>query len=324
MTAGVVITDYLNTTHPLGSLPFVRDAVMPVLDEAGISQRTAELYELGMGGTVKIYEVSRVGVVSLSGAALAHLRSRGLFGEYLAAVGQEAHKVTCLHAAYDRRVDAPPRIQSLFARAKRGLVSLTRKAIDPRQGLDAWLKPGVVDGRQTGTVYLGSKSAHVRAAVYDKRDERIRAGCPDPGPLLRHELRLKGHVAAGCTLRDAFDPTAVFWHFIAPDLLTRPQDVADWSPLADGYDLPPMRVYDPQERLQRIVDNSLDLARLFDLAAAMGPQGLDVVTRAIRARYSRYLAGQVVHSEGPEGTERSVLPGSSEPLPSDAGASTLQ
>jgi hypothetical protein len=277
-----------------------------------------------MGGTIKIYETKQVGVVSLSGASLAHLRLRGLFGEYLAAVGQEPHKITCLHPAFDQRVDAPPRIQSLYARAKRGLVSLSRKALDPRQGLDAWLKPGVVDGRQTGTVYLGGKSAHVRAAVYDKRDERIRAGCPDPGPMLRHELRLKGHAAAGCTLRDAFDPTAVFWHYAAPDLLRRPQGVADWAPLAAGYELPPMRVYDPQERLQRIVDNSLDLARLFELATALGPRGLDIVTRAIRARYSRYLAGQPFTSEGPAGTERSVHSGSVEPLPSDAGASTLQ
>lgn len=288
--------DYLNTTHPLGSFPFVRDAVLPVLEEAGASQRTDELYEIGLGGTIKLYEVTRVGVLSLSGVALATLRERGLYGEYLAAVGQEAHKLTCLHVAFDQRVDAPPRIQGLIRRAKRGLVSLSRKSIDPRQGLDYWLKPGLLDGRQTGTVYLGGKTAHVRAAVYDKRDERLRAGCADPGPLLRHELRLKGHAASGATLRDAYDPTSLYWHYIAPDLLTRPQDVPDWVPQADGYDLPPMRTYSPEERVQRIVENSLDLARLFDLAAALGPRGIETVTRAIRARYSRHLAGQAMLS----------------------------
>jgi hypothetical protein len=317
---GVVIADYLNTTHPLGSFPFARDAVLPVLEEAGASQCTDELYDLGLG-KVRIYQTPRVGVISLSGAALAQLRDRGVYGEYLAALGTEAHKVTILHAAFDQRLDAPPRIQALFTKAKRGLVSLSRKALDPRRDVEGWLKPGVLDGRQTGGVYLAPPTARVRGCVYDKRDERLRAGFPDPGPLLRHELRTKN---VGATLRDAYDPTRLFWHYMAPDLLRKPQDVPDWSPQADGYDLPPMRVYSPQERVQRIVDNSLDLARLFDLAASLGPQGLDIVTRAIKARYSRYLASQTVASGGPEGTERSVPSEALGDLPGNHHASTLQ
>ena len=317
------ITDYLNTTHPLGSFPFVQDAVLRLLEDAGMTSRTDEIHDLG-GGTVKIAQMHRVGMISLSGAALAHLRALGVFGEYLAALGTEAHKVTILHAAHDVPVDAPPRLHALYRKARAGKLSLSRKSIDPRYGgIERIFKPGVIDGRDTGTLYVAPPSARVRAAVYDKRNERILAGAPDPGPLLRYELRLK-HV--GATLRDAFDPTALFWHYAAPDLLTRPQGVADWSPQADGYDLPPMRSYSPAERIQRIVDSSLDLGKLFDLADAIGPRGIDYVVSALRARYSRHLAGAPAPSEIPRsgigGAERRNS--GPEPLPSDVETSTLQ
>jgi hypothetical protein len=322
---GAVITDYLNTSHPLGSFPFVRDAVMPVLEEAGATPRTAEVFDLGMGGTVKIAESMRVGVVSLSGAALAHLRAQNLFGDYLAALAQEAHAVTILHAALDRRVDAPTHVQRLYRAARRGQVKLSRKSLDPLRDIDHWIKPGLADGRDTGTVYLGPPTARIRAAVYDKRDERLRAGAADPGPLLRHELRTK---KVGATLRDAFDPTALFWHYMAPELLKRPTGVADWSPHAEGYELPAMRQYTPQERIQRIIDNSLDLPVLFDLATALNPDpatALDQVFTWIRQRYARHLQGAAMIG-GPAGTEprSGVHPGALEQPPDESQKLTLQ
>lgn len=306
---GAVITDYLNTSHPLGSFPFVRDAVMPILEEAGATHRTPEILDCGMGGTIKIAAAMRVGVVSVSGAALAHLRALNLYGEYLAALAQEAHSVTILHAALDRRVDAPAHVQRLYRAAKRGQVKLSRKSLDPLRDIESWIKPGLADGRDTGTVYLGPPTARIRAAVYDKRNERLRAGAPDPGPLLRHELRTK---KVGATLRDAFDPTALFWHYMAPELLRRPAGVADWSPHAEGYDLPPKREYTPQERMQRIIDNSIDLPLLFDLATSLNPDpahALDQVFVWIRQRYSRHLQGAAMLG-GPAGTEaqRAVHP----------------
>jgi hypothetical protein len=322
---GQVITDYLNTSHPLGSFPFVRDAVLPVLEEAGATPRTAELYDLGMGGTVKIAPAMRVGVVSLSGAALAHLRAQNLFGEYLAALGQEAHSVTIMHAALDRRADAPVHVQRLYRAAKRGQLKLSRKALDPLRDIEHWIKPGLADGRDTGTVYLGAPSARIRAAVYDKRDERLRAGAVDPGPLLRHELRTK---KVGATLRDAFDPTALFWHYMAPELLKRPTGVADWTPHGQGYELPAMRQYTPQERMQRIIDNSLDLAALFDLATAIDPNpetALRQVFVWIRQRYARHLTGAAMLG-GPAGTESlcGVHPGALEQPTDKSQKLTLQ
>lgn len=327
MTVGVVITDYLNVTTPLGSFPFMRDAVQPVLEEAGASARTAEILDVGNGGTVKIASMMRVGMLSLSGAALAHLRALNLYGELLAAIAQEAHKVTILHAARDKRADAPRHVQALYRSARQGKVSLSRKAINPRKDLEHIFKPSVTDGRDTGTVYLGPITARVRAAVYDKRNERLLAGHPDPGPLLRHELRTKN---VGATLRDAFDPTALFYHYMAPELLKRPAGVADWSPHAAGYELPPMRVYSPAERIQRVLDNSPDVETLLELAAQCGPRGLELVVSALRSKYRRYQAGEAMLRGSPQGTEQpsrldlaaSALP--PETLPAGVLADTLQ
>lgn len=74
--------------------------------------------------------------------------------------------------ALDVASHAPPLLQALYGRAARGEVSLTRKTLDPGRHVFRYIGPGP-DGEDTGTVYLGARSAEVKARVYDKRWERI-------------------------------------------------------------------------------------------------------------------------------------------------------
>ena len=110
-----------------------------------------------------------------------------------------------LDVALDVLVPAPGLLQSLYKRASSGEVALTRKALNPARHLRSIMSPGVT-GEDTGTIYLGGKTAEVKARVYDKRHERIASGFPDPGPWLRAELTVTA--AVGISLKRCLEPCA--------------------------------------------------------------------------------------------------------------------
>lgn len=121
-----------------------------------------------------------------------------------------------------------------------------------------------------GTVYLGGRSAEVKARVYDKRQERIARGYPDPGPWLRAELTVTG--AVGVSLKDVWSPAPVFWHFMASTLkgiAACPVDVPEWVPGGVGFSLPPRPVLDPVQRLARRLERSTELQDLCSLACSV-------------------------------------------------------
>ena len=181
---------------------------------------------------------SPVSVISASGIAVSALRDAGLWSEYLRVFASDSHRVTRLDVALDVLVPAPGLLQSLYKRASSGEVALTRKALNPARHLRSIMSPGVT-GEDTGTIYLGGKTAEVKARVYDKRHERIASGFPDPGPWLRAELTVTA--AVGISLKDAWEPAPVFWHFMTQALdgiISRPVNVATWVPGGIGFDLP--------------------------------------------------------------------------------------
>lgn len=280
-----VFCDWLQVTVPEESWRELRAGVAPVLDSIGCEvAHDAEgetLWRAGAGqsGTVQARRVRNVRSIGASGAVLAGLRLHNLLGEYLSRLGSVSHRVTRLDATLDRVEPTPPVIERLVrASVSDEGLRLSRKRIDPARVRRYVTR--TAQGEDTGTIYLGAKDADVQAKVYDKRQERIDRGLLDCGPLTRYEITLRK--STGVTLRDAYDPAAVFWHYAAPALLDRPAGVPEWVAHGSGFELPPVELPLPAARLLRRVDTSAELRDIVRLADSCGPYGFAMLVSAMR------------------------------------------
>ena len=260
-------------------------AVREVLDAAGASLE----YEGENGqhfwtpghGSFHVSNMSRVTIVHASGVALDHLRLLGLFGPYLHAVSLEPHRVTTLHAAYDQFVDAAPEVHALFQKSTTVGVSLSRKMIPKTDVHKDWSFDD--RGVETGTTRLGNrKTFKTYIYGYDKRWERVSKGFPDPGPCYRLELVVKGSV--GATLRDVWDPTSLFFHYAAPDILAVPQGVAPWTPYGEGFTMEKLTDTTPVQKLKRLIEYSPDVARMLRYCVDAGPGGMRMLAQLLEQR----------------------------------------
>lgn len=218
--------------------------------------------------------------VSASGGSLEALRLNKQFDDYLGIIGSHPHTVTRVDAALDRRVPAPPLVRELVERyPPDSRVHLTRKGIQP----DYYLKPGL-DGGMTGTFYAGPLRSRtkVSARVYDKQQERFDRAGLEVGPWIRYEVTVRKGV--GATLRDAQNPTSLFWHFASPALLPLPPGIPDWDPSRDEPWAPGAFPSDPYLRLRRRVETSADLEMLAEFADSVGTDGRLQLLRLVRNR----------------------------------------
>lgn len=281
-----VFCDFLSVTFDRADWPDVRDALVPILDSVGaqvdFESDDKTLWRSG-DGTFLAKRYRQVISLGASGAALASLRLAGAFGAYLSALGSVPHRVTRLDASRDVKTPTAPVIDSLVNRASSADgIKLTRKRITPSDVTR--LVTRQEDGTDSGTVYLGGQSAEVRACIYDKRLERIANGLCDVGPLTRYELRLKSQ--CGMSLRDAFDPAALFWNYMAPDILDAPPGVPEWIPHPGGFSVDWPDRPTPLARLHRRVESSAEVAALLALADEVGPYGFRMLVAALERRHA--------------------------------------
>jgi len=257
-----------------------------VIDAAGLSldvgTPTKLLYRCGFG-TLQVRRLSRVLSVSATGALLAHLRAVSLYDAYLWAISKAPFRITRIDAAIDLVTPAAPIISAVCLKARNKGVFLSRKSVRTKDVVQYLGEDD--DGVLTGSAYLGSKLAEVRAVIYDKRKERIDKGFPDPGPLTRYEIRVRGQM--GPTLRDAFDPTPLFFHFASPDLLPIPLGVPPWQSHAEGFTLDPIIQRTPIEKMFQLLELSPDVDRILALAHAAGPKGIDLLLSRIKRLHSQ-------------------------------------
>jgi hypothetical protein len=280
--SGRPFADYLNVSTPSENADSFRGAVLPVLDALGNFQEVApglfQFYRIAVvkgsikplpDGTVKFGRRGRVSTFSLSGAVLHKLRAAGLYSELLAAIGSQPHRVTMLHVTADYLVDSPPAFMQLVKGAMyAGEVAFTRKWVQPSQCQHVFSQD--CDGLETGTCYMGQReNADVWGKVYDKRHERISRGFPDPGPLVRVEIACMSDV--GATLRDAFDPRDLFFHYAGRTLCEVPPDCSGWVPHGEGYVLGQRRERSLWERFDAVLSGSRDVRRLAEMALLLHP-----------------------------------------------------
>ncbi len=270
--------DYLNVTIPFDQSGGVQDEVLVACGRAGIGGRVLDpgVFDCG-GGTLWMRRRGLVLVVGVSGAALEMLRKVGAFNDLLWVLADRPHRVTRLDAAHDVPMEAGPELRRLFDLGNGEGIRLGQRRASV--SLSGW-KIGVA-GHETGTLYVGTMQSEIRAKVYDKRQERIDRSFPDPGPLLRFEVTVTGK--CGASLRDAENPTGLFWHFAAPDLLCPPPGVIlpAWVPGGVGFDLPGRFLLSPWDRLQHYLSDGEVMRVAVRLADACGPSGREWLCKVI-------------------------------------------
>lgn len=288
------LCDWLSCTVPLEVQPFVLDDLALLLGDSGFVRQDGR-FVCPHGGTVKTTQFGSVFYVGTSGKALLSLRNANAFNQYLMLFGLNPHKVTRLDAACDFVVDAPPVLGAIYREFRSG-VFLTQK----RAPVTSLFSPDQF-GRDTGTVYLGKRDGGLFVRVYDKRHQVIDCGLPDPGPWLRVELAAR---VDGMTLRDASDPTSLFYQYIPDSLVSRPDGVVPWVPHAGGFEIT-RREIDPMDKMRSIVRNMEDLTPLAALASSLPGEGLDVALAMLRSELRR----RIVHRETRrEASQASVTP----------------
>jgi hypothetical protein len=298
---GRPFADYLNVSVPVEFESDVRSSVLSVVDALGNFDESAPgllvFYRIGAVkgqvvpirlGTLKFGRRGKVCTISASGAVLRLLRDHGLYAEYLAAIAAFPHRVTMLHATADFLVpDVPAAVQAVKSAAYSGRLYLTRKAIKPCQCQHIFSVD--VDGRETGTVYLGQRAnADVWAKVYDKRHERLSRGFPEPGSLLRVEIAAQSDV--GATLRDALDPTDLFYCFAGRSLVEVPVEYLGWTAHGEGYVLGERRERTLFEQFENLISGSLDIRRLAAMAVQL--YGRDVAPQALGRKVVALVGSQ--------------------------------
>lgn len=283
-----VSCDWLDVTFPSDS-PLWDELCDFLLGESCSSSEPKEntldfRHPLASWGSFQLHRSSQGwSRISSSGGSCSALRTSGTWADYLGLIGSYPHTVTRVDAAMDVFVDAVPIIQQLISLyPPDSVVYLTRKGVKPSYHLTLSLYGSA---ELTGTFYAGSLkkgSSKASARAYDKRNEQLDRGLPDPGPWTRFEVT--GRKGLGVTLRDAYAPSSLFWHLASPSILSRPSGVPDWVPFAEELWSPGRIERDPYQRLVSRVSESFDLGSLCALADKCGDSGRIQLLRLIRSR----------------------------------------
>lgn len=273
-----IFCDWLDVTTPPDREHALRSALGPIICGAGGSKLADDLYELG-GGKIKIGLMRKVFRVSLSGSCIRVLRIQSLWETLLAELADGPHRVTRLDAALDLDLDGADALEALQRAYPRGEVRLSRRPVRVSEMLCTRS-----DGRKTGTWYAGHRSAaEITCRVYDKAQQLLDTRSEVIPPRTRCELTVR----KGCTLRDAFQPERVFWHYMAPAILKRPSGVPEWSSgWAEGWKMERTELL-PAQRLKGLIERSPDLAAIIELADAVGPMGRSMALRLIEEKIRR-------------------------------------
>ena len=282
-----IFCDWLDVTTPPDREHELRASVGHLVCAAFGSKVHDDLYSLGAG---KVSIGFKYGVfrVSISGACVRCLEAQGLWENMLAELGDGPHRVTRLDAAVDFNLDGADALAMLQAAYPLGKVRLSQRPIKVTE-----LVGTRADGRKTGTWYAGHRSgAEITCRVYDKAQQTLDTRQEEIPPRTRAELTIR----KGCTLRDAYQPDRVFWHYMAPAIVERPSEAPEWSSgWAEGWTMEKIDIL-PAQRLKRLIERSPDLAAIVELADSLGPHGRSMALRQIEQRV-RQTEGLGINTE---------------------------
>ena len=279
--------DWVNISVPEDSSHEVEQELRLILGMlgavAGIRVGTSIVHRLDSGGTLKHTEKKGFSVFGASGGFISRLRIEGYFDNYLSIFASVPHRVTKMDIAHDVNSDAPPILKSLYRRAKKGDIKLTKKNLNPTQV--KFLQKPRYDGEDSETVYLGNRTSEVHAKVYDKMAELQDKSFNIHKPLTHYKLNITSKV--GISLKDVHSPEPLFWRFMG-NVLPKPKNVPEWLPLGDnGFSIQPSAELLPAEVMRRKVDVSEEVASLLALADQCGENGFDYLLSLFKQKANR-------------------------------------
>lgn len=283
-----VFADFLNVSC-FNDETFIPDA-LSVIDQLGTVKVNDDLWRCANGGTIKRTWMKQQPrqVLSLSGRVLEQLREDALLHEFVGTLYSVPCRIAQLHVTRDEYPEnGPERIAQILALGRAGCISVGRKSVPATEvHFENRLR---FDGATTGTVYFGKRhKKRLSMHVYDKRNERIDRGYPDPG---RECVRVECVARQGkACLRDIIDPAPLFYT-LASDIVDRPRGVGPWEP-SEFFTMPviPREPLPVDDRIQRTLYACADLRRLARLVANEPPQLQGHVSRLLTAEFSRLLA----------------------------------
>ena len=280
--------DYLNITSPKDNQYLIMTHLKPFLDICGCLESYEGTYNIPQSsGTFKLSVRGQVSIFSASGGFLGALRAKGLYDSYLMVFADYEYRISMMHATLDFRVDAPEYITGLYQKASNEKVRLTRKFIQSQNVKQILSRNDL--GVDTGTVYLGNRAnSDVWAKVYDKKHERQSRGDFTYPPTLRIEIAFQSDV--GASLKDASNPSDIFYYHAQHSLVIPPDSFKSWSPYGQGFHTPKTQSnITPWQQIKSILEYSSDIRRVFDIAkSSYGEDALQEITKLIRGRFSLY------------------------------------
>lgn len=271
-----VFCDWLDVTTAPDREDSLRATLGPLICGCFGSKLSDDLYQLG-DGKIKLSLKRGVFRVSISGAAIRVLETQGVWETFLAELGDGPYRVTRLDAAVDLPFDGAEAMALLQAAYPRGFVRLSQRPIKVKEFLEVR-----ADGLKTGTWYAGHRSnAEITCRVYDKANQLLEAS----GLVVPARTRAELTCRKGCTLRDAFEPERVFWHYMAPAVFDRPEGTPEWSSgWGEGWKMERVELL-PAQRLKNYIERSPELAAIIELADATGVHGRSMAMNQIQRRF---------------------------------------
>ena len=216
--------------------------------------------------------------ISASGKALAYLRKLQQYENYLLHLSEFPHRITRLDTTMDSPRDFPSICRSISRHYPDDRVCLSRKATKITYNLSKR-----DDGLRSGSLYMGNTRDKLQIIIYDKALEMLdKLGLSMP-PTSRYEMRFNS--SFNLTLRDALDPTELFWSYSDMVLLKKPSSVPERTPTGDldGWSRDNCPAL-PFSKLSDYIDHSAALDSMITLADALGSSGRTILERLLIQR----------------------------------------
>jgi hypothetical protein len=218
-------------------------------------------------GHIKLSSTSTYIVLSCSGQAIRYLEKLDQFMNLLALLSQQPYRITRIDVSMDVPRDFPLIRRGLKRKSLNGKYPLSRTSQGFREYTS--VRP---DGQSSGTFYIGTSRHQSSARVYDKSLQSLQMFDIVIPTTTRYELTFRA--SFGISLKDAANPTPLFWTRGEALLLKRPLNVETWISGKGSFNW----VYKRPERLPYDVlvsrlTHSSELETWLVLADSMGLNG---------------------------------------------------
>jgi len=292
-----VFTDYLSVTFsPLSNpsdelLSFLCNCGYEVDDMGGSSTTKFTFPADPLRGKISIKIQSNFVLVSCTGKAIQYLQKLSQWNNLLSIFSNHPHSVTRLDAAMDVPRDFVSVLRGINRKYPNHRFSFGRKI----RKITETLAPRDSDNQLSGTCYFGKRRDEVNACIYDKSLELMEKFKVEIPTTTRYELRFRATV--GITLKDASEPSSLFWHYGHHLLLKKPSGVSEW--VSGGEYIGWEHKIDkplPYEQMVNSIQYSKSIDSWLILAQGVGKDGGKIlkklVTERIDVEFARLMAAQ--------------------------------